>query len=746
MKKGFVFVFAIMIGLSTYAYDFAIDGIFYNITSLKELTVEVTNNGDTQLYRGYSGNIVVPSFVKYNDYEFKVTSIGDWAFYICPELISVQLPSSIKSIGTFGFGHTGISEIIIPDSVETMGNDVLHGCKKLTKVVLGKSLKEVPRFLCWECDNLEEIKIPSNINTIRRAAFSGCKSLYRIILPEYLTEIEPFVFDRCASLRQIITEMKNPFELSENFSGLTYLEGSLIVPLGCKDAYAKCKGWDDFINVQEYIVFSDLLVKEKCLSNWDLDKNEYFTDKEASSVYSLGNVFSELNSIGNFEELKYFISLKEIGDYAFYKCDNLISIILPDSVSSIGNSAFEGCKKLDNISFPESVTTIGSHAFSGCESLAGVLVLPSKLDVIHPYTFNSCKGLTDIIWSSTIKQIEKGAFANCENLSCLNFPDHILEIGDSAFYDNNKVMQLILPNKLLSIGRNAFSRNSNITKLFIPNSINNIGLEAFSEWNKLDTIYTYIDKPFTIDNSVFSERYKTAILYIPKGTKSDYESVSSWNEFKYIVESGKVVISIIDTVRIYGDENPDFLYTTNGVELVGCPTINCTADKTSDTGLYEVTMSLGTIKNDTVIINNGYMSIDKAKLLASLGDYCIEQGAPIPVYEIVYDGFKNEDNESVIDTLPTASCSIPADNAIGVYDIKLSGGEDNNYYFEYRNGTLTITEPSSIDRIMKGNNPFNIYTMSGVRVRNKVFNIDGLTPGYYIIESNGRYYKMWIKK
>lgn len=230
-----------------------------------------------------------------------------------------------------------------------------------------------------------------------------------------------------------------------------------------------------------------------------------------------------------------------------------------------------------------------------------------------------------------------------------------------------------MPINLISIGRNAFTANSSITKLFIPNTVNSIGAEAFSEWVKLDTIYTYIGKPFNIDNSVFDQRYNTAILYVPKGTKAGYESVPSWNDFKYIVESGKVVISIIDTVKTYGDDNPEFFYTSNGVELVGCPIIDCNADRTSDTGQYDISLSLGTIKNDTVVFVNGTLSIEKAKLIASIGEYSIEQGEPLPVFEIEYEGFKNFDNVSAIDMLPMVSCSIPDEKTIGIYDIILSG-------------------------------------------------------------------------
>ena len=453
-------------------------------------------------------------------------------------------------------------------------------------------------------------------------------------------------------------------------------------------------------------------------------------------------VFAECIQLGTINLPNTIVS---IDSCAFFNCNSLTTINLPDSLATISFGAFWGCKKLDNIIFHDRITAIGSHAFDGCESLAGEMILPSKLDMICPYTFNRCTGLTDIFLSDNLKRIENGAFASCDNVTSIVFPKSIMEIGDSAFYNNIRLRELTLPTNLISIGRNAFTANSSITKLFIPNTVNSIGAEAFSEWVKLDTIYTYIGKPFNIDNSVFAQRYDTAILYVPKGTKAEYESVPSWNDFKYIVESGKVVISIIDTVKTYGDENPEFLYTANGVELVGCPIVNCNADRTSDSGQYDISLSWGTIKNDTVVFVNGTLSIEKAKLLASLGEYSIEEGEPLPVFEIVYEGFKNLDNVSVIDILPTASCSIPDESTTGIYNIILSGGEDNNYYFEYKNGTLTITESSGIVNMMKDNQPFNVYTMSGLILRHNVQSMNGLSPGCYIIETNGKFYKTRIK-
>ena len=140
MRKFFILTFMVLSGLSAIAYDFESDGIYYNITSESNLTVEVTYPKNysvgwysTEYHCAYSGNIVVPEKVTNNGITYKVTGIGTWAFGTSPtsgletymnNLKSIQLPSTITIIGQCAFYKCkSINSLIIPSSVTNIGND-----------------------------------------------------------------------------------------------------------------------------------------------------------------------------------------------------------------------------------------------------------------------------------------------------------------------------------------------------------------------------------------------------------------------------------------------------------------------------------------------------------------------------------------------------------------------------------------------------------------------------------------------
>lgn len=93
---------ALFFGLSTYAYDFEVNGIYYNITSDKEVEVTTPENPDE-----YSGSIIIPETVTFDGIKYSVTAIGNWAFSYCYDLMNIDIPNSVTSIGSNAFTDTG---------------------------------------------------------------------------------------------------------------------------------------------------------------------------------------------------------------------------------------------------------------------------------------------------------------------------------------------------------------------------------------------------------------------------------------------------------------------------------------------------------------------------------------------------------------------------------------------------------------------------------------------------------------
>ena len=145
----------------------------------------------------------------------------------------------------------------------------------------------------------------------------------------------------------------------------------------------------------------------------------------------------------------------------------------------------------------------------------------------------------------------------------------------------------------------------------------------------------------------------------------------------------------------YGDDIPSLEYDVKG-KMYGKPDISCTAEKTSPVGTYDIVVSRGTVTNNKVTCVNGKLTIEPAPLTITAKSYSREKGEENPKFEVTYSGFKNNETSAVLTTQPTVSCSATKESPADVYDITVSGATAQNYDITYKNGTLTVTEPSTV--------------------------------------------------
>lgn len=145
----------------------------------------------------------------------------------------------------------------------------------------------------------------------------------------------------------------------------------------------------------------------------------------------------------------------------------------------------------------------------------------------------------------------------------------------------------------------------------------------------------------------------------------------------------------------YGDDIPSLGYEVSGGTLKGKPKISCTATKTSPVGEYDIIVSRGTETNKNVTYVNGTLTIKPAPLTITAKSYSREEGEENPKFEVMYDGFKNNETSAVLTKQPTVSCSATKESPAGVYDITVSGAKAENYDITYVKGELTVTEPST---------------------------------------------------
>lgn len=215
------------------------------------------------------------------------------------------------------------------------------------------------------------------------------------------------------------------------------------------------------------------------------------------------------------------LPVTSIGDWAFFGCNSLTNITMPDTISSIGASALDGCNQLTNIIIPSSVTNIGGSAFKGCSSLTNLIIPTSVVDIRYG-AFSNCSGLTSITIPfvdsksfgyffgyaanvpSTLKEviitggtsIRKSAFSGCKNIINIIIPESVTSIGDSAFAGCSSLASIVIPESVTSIGDSAFSDCSSLTSITIPKSVVSIGKGALYGCNNL----TSITIPFVGEN------------------------------------------------------------------------------------------------------------------------------------------------------------------------------------------------------------------------------------------------------
>ena len=351
MKKILSLTLLLSVTASAFAVEEEINGLWYELISkTKEATVIKYKNNY------YSGNIVIPESVEYNGTSYIVTSIGGSAFRDCSSLKSITIPSIVTRIGNSAFdwcsgltsvhisdiaawceiafdandsnpiyyahhlylGEEEITDLVIPNTVTTIGNYAFYNCSGLTSVTIPNSVTSIGNNSFYNCSGLTSVTIPNSVTSIGRHAFRGCSGLTSVTIPNSVTSIGDGAFERCAGLTSVtisnsVTSIGN--EAFYGCSGLT----SITIP---------------------------------------------------NSVTSIGSgVFSSCNGLTS---ITIPNSVTRIGNLAFLGCNGLTSITIPNSVTGIGSEAFYGCSGLTTITIGSGVKTIGSQAFAKCAELVDV--------------------------------------------------------------------------------------------------------------------------------------------------------------------------------------------------------------------------------------------------------------------------------------------------------------------------------------------------------------------------------------
>ena len=222
--------------------------------------------------------------------------------------------------------------------------------------------------------------------------------------------------------------------------------------------------------------------------------------------------------------------------------------------------------------------------------------------------------------------------------------------------------------------------------------------------------------------------YPIVISYTPAGgdasTNSTNLNVTCVNGTLTITKA-PMTIHAKDTMIVRGSEMTGFELDYTGLKnnenstvLITQPTVSTTATSVSDVGTYQITVYGAEAKNYDIAYEMGTLTITKSKLTVTAKSYTIKRGEELPIFEVEYSGYVNNETDAVLTKKAIATCEAKSDTLPGTYQIRVSGAEAKNYEMEYVKGSLTITDDvvviaKSYTREYGEPNPIFEYTSEG---------------------------------
>lgn len=571
-----------------------------------EWITEIGDAATTGLFSGegcYYDSVKLPK---------QLEKIGQKAF-IGSKVKKVAFPETLKEIGNMAFKDNELVEINLPDSVDTLGSAAFMGNVTLNKIVLSKSLKEIPASAfsntsksapyseliipdgvteigsgAFTGHSLKKLEIPSSVTTISSRAFSngeGQETLEELILHEGLEKISSNSF-KCSKLKSVkLPTTVTKLDKKTFFAGVN----KVIVYVDSMEQYTNFSAlkndghevrinpgpWttDDFTYDGTIVTgFSEkgLLKRadKKELTIPDqTPEGEWVTEIAATELSDADGLFGGEGVV--FETVVLPAKLEVIGIGAF-RGQGIQKVTFPNTLTSIGNLAFQ-TNELREIILPDSVTSLGTAAFA-VNAHVEKLVLSKNLTIIPKTVFGNTgtdiAPYKELVIPEGVTKIESNAFTG-NSLSKIEIPKSVTEIGRGAFMNTSEhspLREVILHEGLEKIGSNAFGY-SQIRSVDLPTTVKErkaLNATAFSNasygnpvvWvNSQEQLDTLKDG---LRNPSFELRNKNEFTYEVKGNEATITGLGKGVSVGEVLvlprtsPEGKMITEIADTENVKG--------------------------------------------------------------------------------------------------------------------------------------------------------------------------------------------------
>ncbi len=400
---------------------------------------------------------------------------------------SVTVPSTVEIIGADAFeNNTEIEKIVLSNSVKKIEPYAFWGCENLETVVLGKGLSEVSDYVFANCKGLKEMSIPSNIRSIGIYSFVDCVNLTDIDIAPEVTSIHETSFDGCYRL-MIHADMGS---IADKYAEEFYVrqkempEYEDVSDYESDDEEEKVDSGDENIPSDKESHVGEMLGSTKVVGNQAV----VFIDNTSLEVFDGKDDMEKLESVKQDQEESVVDGIPKytivdgsiVADQAYYRNKNLQAVILPEGIKEIGQLSFAR-SSITKIVIPNGVETIGYGAFYHCDSLAEI-DLPQTIMNVEPKAFTYTalvdtflqNGANDFLICGDVLIAYRG------NSQQVTIPEGVRVIAGEVFAGHSEISEISLPDSLVIIGEAAFEECQGLQTVYWGNQIRQIKDRAFA--------------------------------------------------------------------------------------------------------------------------------------------------------------------------------------------------------------------------------------------------------------------------
>ena len=393
-----------------------------------------------------------------------------------------------------------VYDLVIPaqlggKAVTSIAASAFKGCTTIQTVRMPSTVTEIKSTAFEGCTGLLFVTLSENLTTIWNGAFQGCATLDSIMIPESVTRVHTYAFANCSNLGIVsmvaTTSLGKATEMQTVFQGCPNVELRLR-----KTETVDGLTWSYLTDDTGAIVYRGELIP--AIPEATSGAVTVPATLGGKPVKQVGDyAFFECEDI---ESVTIPEGVTSIGTYAFYECDDLESVTMPSTVTSIVEGAFQECG-LKSVTIPEGVTSIEDYTFFKCVRLKSATIpatvtnigdsafygtaltsvtIPEGVTSVGVYAFRDCEALTQAYVPATVTSLGTGVFEDCKNLKSVTIAKGVTAIPDEMFVLCTSLESVIIPDGVKSLGDYAFWGCSKLASLAIPKSVTSIGSAAFA--------------------------------------------------------------------------------------------------------------------------------------------------------------------------------------------------------------------------------------------------------------------------